>query len=95
MESLPRSLSHLDQRPANLRSHDPDGVLCDWAFTGDGALGEDLGNYLPDSVFDPFVPAAHLPGYAAAAYAAYLHGLRESAGAVRSGSSGSRCAPPP
>ncbi|WP_128431206.1 aminoglycoside phosphotransferase [Streptomyces cyaneus] len=78
MESLPRTLSHLDHWPANLRAHGPDDVLFDWAFTGDGALGEDLGNYLPDSVFDLFVPAARLPEYAAAAYEAYLHGLRES-----------------
>lgn len=78
MESLPRALSHLDQWPANVRSDGADSVLYDWAFTGDGALGEDLGNYLPDSVFDLFVPAERLPGYAAAAYEAYLHGLRDS-----------------
>ncbi|MFJ3669005.1 aminoglycoside phosphotransferase [Streptomyces sp. NPDC090106] len=78
MESLPRTLGHLDQWPANVRSDGPDHVLFDWAFTGDGALGEDLGNYLPDSVFDLFVPAERLPGYAADAYAAYLDGLRES-----------------
>ncbi|MDN3021727.1 aminoglycoside phosphotransferase [Streptomyces sp. S.PB5] len=78
MESLPRTLSHLDQWPANVRSDGPDHVLYDWAFTGDGALGEDLGNYLPDSVFDLFVPADRLPTYAAEAYEAYLHGLRHS-----------------
>lgn len=78
MESLPRVFSHLDQWPANVRSDCHDSVLFDWAFAGDGALGEDLGNYLPDSVFDLFVPAARLPEYASAAYEAYLHGLRES-----------------
>ncbi|MDL5204502.1 aminoglycoside phosphotransferase [Streptomyces sp. ALI-76-A] len=78
MESLPRAFSHLDMWPANVRADGPDTVLLDWAFAGDGALGEDLGNYLPDSVFDLFVPAARLPGYATAAYDAYLHGLRES-----------------
>ncbi|MEU9287704.1 hypothetical protein AB0D57_24115 [Streptomyces sp. NPDC048275] len=78
MESLPRVFSHLDQWPANVLSHGTDHVLLDWAFAGDGALGEDLGNYLPDSVFDLFVPAARLPGYARAAYDAYLRGLRAS-----------------
>ncbi|MFI6373678.1 aminoglycoside phosphotransferase [Streptomyces sp. NPDC050546] len=78
MESLPRAFSHLDQWPANVRSDGRDSVLFDWAFAGDGALGEDLGNYLPDSVFDLFVPAADLPGLAKAAYDAYVHGLRES-----------------
>ncbi|MER7476121.1 aminoglycoside phosphotransferase [Streptomyces sp. NPDC126510] len=79
MESLPRALCHLDQWPANVVSdRSGTGVLFDWAFTGDGALGEDLGNYLPDCVLDVFVPAADLPGLAKAAYDAYLHGLRES-----------------
>ncbi|CAM5514345.1 aminoglycoside phosphotransferase [Streptomyces aurantiogriseus] len=85
MEGLPRALSHLDLWPANVRAdgadgadHRPASVAFDWAFAGDGALGEDLGNYLPDTVFDLFLPAARLPAYAAAAYDAYLHGLRES-----------------
>ncbi|MFC8145291.1 aminoglycoside phosphotransferase [Streptomyces paradoxus] len=79
MESLPRALCHLDQWPANVRSGGAGtSVLLDWAFTGDGALGEDLGNYLPDSVFDRFVPAAELPGLAKTAYDAYVQGLRES-----------------
>ncbi|MET9385148.1 aminoglycoside phosphotransferase [Streptomyces sp. NPDC002928] len=75
MEALPRTFSHLDMWPANIRSHGRDSVAFDWAFAGDGALGEDLGNYLPDSVFDLFVPAARLPEYAADAYEAYVHGL--------------------
>ncbi|GGW49697.1 aminoglycoside phosphotransferase [Streptomyces caelestis] len=78
MESLPRAFCHLDQWPANVRSDGRDSVVLDWAFAGDGALGEDLGNYLPDSVFDLFVPAADLPGLAKAAYDAYAHGLRAS-----------------
>lgn len=82
MEALPRAFSHLDQWPANVRSLGRDSVLFDWAFAGDGALGEDLGNYLPDSVFDLFVPADSLPGYATRAYKAYLHGLRESGNKV-------------
>ncbi|MFD1658790.1 hypothetical protein ACFSL4_11360 [Streptomyces caeni] len=50
--------------------------MFDWAFAGDGALGEDIGNCVPGSVIDLFVPAARLPGLAAAVYDAYLHGLR-------------------
>ncbi|MER5791629.1 aminoglycoside phosphotransferase [Streptomyces sp. NPDC001980] len=78
LEALPRAFCHLDMWPANLRSDGPATVALDWSFAGDGALGEDLGNYLPDSVFDLFVPAARLPGYAAAAYDAYVQGLRET-----------------
>ncbi|MFF3331018.1 phosphotransferase [Streptomyces sp. NPDC002888] len=78
METLPRAFCHLDMWPANVRSDGPDSVALDWAFAGDGALGEDLGNHLPDSVFDLFLPAARLPEYADRAYDAYLHGLRST-----------------
>ncbi|WP_234311777.1 aminoglycoside phosphotransferase family protein [Streptomyces griseus] len=78
MEALPRTFCHLDMWPANVRSDGPDSVALDWAFAGDGALGEDLGNHLPDSVFDLFLPAADLPAYAAKAYDAYVEGLRHS-----------------
>jgi hypothetical protein len=78
MESLPRALCHLDLWPHNLIDHDGESVLVDWAFTGDGALGEDIGNHIPDSIFDLFLPAALLPALDAAVYAAYVRGLRES-----------------
>ncbi|MGA6220558.1 aminoglycoside phosphotransferase [Streptomyces umbrinus] len=76
MESLPRVFSHLDQWPANLVSRQGESVLLDWAFAGDGALGEDIGNYIPDTVFDLFLPAARLPELATAMYEAYVRGLR-------------------
>ncbi|MGW2290204.1 aminoglycoside phosphotransferase [Streptomyces phaeochromogenes] len=76
MESLPRVFSHLDQWPANLVSHHGESVLLDWAFAGDGALGEDIGNYIPDTVLDLFLPAARLPELATAVYEAYVRGLR-------------------
>ncbi|WP_220447088.1 aminoglycoside phosphotransferase family protein [Nonomuraea deserti] len=78
MESLPRTLCHLDLWPSNVIDADGESVLLDWAFTGDGALGEDVGNHVPDSVFDLFLPAARLPELDAAVYGAYLRGLRES-----------------
>ncbi|MEU7898055.1 phosphotransferase [Nonomuraea sp. NPDC049152] len=77
-ESLPRALCHLDLWPNNLVSSGPDTVLLDWAFVGDGALGEDLGNHIPDSVFDLFVPAADLPALDRACYGSYVRGLREA-----------------
>ncbi|WP_151475501.1 protein kinase family protein [Streptomyces albicerus] len=78
MESLPRVFSHLDQWPANLVSHRGESVLFDWAFAGDGALGEDIGNYIPDTVLDLFQPAARLPELATAVYDGYVRGLRAS-----------------
>ncbi|GAA3466028.1 hypothetical protein GCM10018965_005800 [Nonomuraea roseola] len=78
MESLPRALCHLDVWPNNLLARGPETVLLDWAFTGDGALGEDIGNHVPDSVFDLFVPAAELPALDRAVFGAYVRGLREA-----------------
>ncbi|WP_220449139.1 aminoglycoside phosphotransferase family protein [Nonomuraea mesophila] len=78
MESLPRTLCHLDVWPSNVIDRDGESVLLDWAFAGDGAVGEDIGNHIPDSVFDLFLPAALLPELDAAVYGAYLRGLRES-----------------
>jgi hypothetical protein len=79
MESLPRTLSHLDLWPANaLAGSDGSAVLLDWAFTGDGALGEDIGNYVPDSAFDLFFPAAQLPALEREMYGNYRAGLHRS-----------------
>jgi hypothetical protein len=78
-EALPRTLCHLDFWPKNLFRR-PDGqiVLIDWAFAGLGAVGEDAGNLVPDSVFDHFVPAAELADLEQAVYQGYLAGLQEA-----------------
>ena len=70
MERLPRTLCHLDVYEANLvRRPDGDIALLDWAFAGDGAIGEDVGNLI--------LNASHqeLDGRLTAAY---LRGLREA-----------------
>lgn len=79
VESSPRTLCHLDVWPANEVAR-PDGTvaLLDWAFTGIGALGEDVGNHVPDSMFDLFLPAAQLAELDEVVYNAYVDGLRES-----------------
>jgi hypothetical protein len=77
IESLPRTLCHLDVWPHNLFARDDaETVLVDWAFVGDGALGEDIGNLIPDSVFDLFLPAARLPELDELAYGSYVAGVR-------------------
>ncbi|MEU6712166.1 hypothetical protein ABZ897_11875 [Nonomuraea sp. NPDC046802] len=78
MESLPRALCHLDLWPSNAIDADGESVLLDWAFAGDGALGEDIGNHIPDSVFDLYVPAARLPDLDATVFGGYVRGLREA-----------------
>ena len=79
MEHLPRTRSHLDLWVSNqIRRPDGHVVLLDWAFLGDGALGEDLGNHVPDAVFDLFWPAEALPELDHTCFEAYLAGLREA-----------------
>lgn len=49
LERLPRTRSHLDVWVNNeFRRRDGTFALVDWAFCGDGAIGEDIGNHVPD-----------------------------------------------
>jgi len=77
-ESCPSTLCHLDVWPANVVRR-PDGryALLDWAFCGAGALGEDVANLVPDSVFDLLVPADAVDELATRAEDAYLAGVRD------------------
>ncbi|GLW09983.1 hypothetical protein Misp01_51120 [Microtetraspora sp. NBRC 13810] len=79
MRALPRTVCHLDVWPNNLiRRPDGEVVLLDWGFTGDGALGEDIGNLVPDCVFDLLLPHDVLDDLDAAVVRAYIDGLREA-----------------
>ena len=79
MERLPRTLCHLDVWPNNLFArNDGTFTLVDWSFVGEGALGEDVGNLVPDSVFDLFVPARKLASLDRDVFGGYLSGLREA-----------------
>lgn len=78
-EALPRVLAHLDFWTKNLIMRaDGSIVLLDWAFAGDGAIGEDIGNLVPDAAFDHFVAAESLPILERAALAAYTEGLADA-----------------
>lgn len=48
----------------------------DWAFVGQGAIGEDIGNLIPDAAFDHFVSANQLPELEASVLTGYITGLR-------------------
>jgi hypothetical protein len=84
MERLPRTRSHLDFWVSNQIMR-PTGevVLVDWAFAGDGAVGEDVGNHVPDAVNDMFWPAERIDELDRACFDAYLAGLREAGWAGR------------
>ncbi|MFF1821427.1 hypothetical protein ACFVWG_29260 [Kribbella sp. NPDC058245] len=79
VESSPRARCHLDLWVSNVIQR-PSGefALLDWAFTGDGARGEDIGNHIPDAVFDLFWPAEQHAELADACLTGYLAGLDEA-----------------
>ena len=77
-EHVPRTLCHLDFWTKNLiLQEDGNLALLDWAFVGDGAIGEDVGNLVPDAAFDHFIAAAQLPDLHAEVLDGYTEGLRE------------------
>ncbi len=78
VEAVPRTLSHLDVWPNNAFATPDGAVLIDWAFAGEGGLGEDAGNLVPDSVFDLLHPAEILPELDRAVFEGYLDGLRQA-----------------
>src|SRR3954454_18136523 len=77
MEALPRTRCHLDVWASNA-SRRPTGevALFDWSFTGDGTYGEDIGNAVPDGVFDLFWPADRIGELDEVMFTGYLDGLR-------------------
>lgn len=78
-ERLPRTFAHLDLWPNNvIATEDGPIALVDWAFAGDGALGEDIGNLIPDAVFDRFLRSERMAEVAERSLTAYTEGLVES-----------------
>ncbi|GAA4906929.1 hypothetical protein GCM10023223_25230 [Stackebrandtia albiflava] len=76
-EALPSTLCHLDVWPMNLIGRGDDTVMLDWSFVGRGAVGEDIGNLIPDTVADGLMDADLLPDFAEAATDGYIAGLRD------------------
>lgn len=78
MERLPRTVCHLDVWPHNLVARTGgEIVFVDWAFAGDGAVGEDIGNFVVDSVFDLLYEHETLDELDARLTGGYLRGMRE------------------
>lgn len=77
MDGLPRTLCHLDVWPKNMVEDEVgEMAMIDWSFVGEGALGEDLGNLIPDCIFDMLYPSTLLPTLDRELFSAYMRGLR-------------------
>lgn len=83
LDQLPRTVCHCDFWPPNLFAEKLPGggertVAVDWAYVGIGAVGEDVGNLVPDTLFDFFVEAERGGELLEAVRESYLEGLREA-----------------
>ncbi|MEZ5310546.1 MAG: phosphotransferase [Microthrixaceae bacterium] len=79
LESLPQTLCHLDFWPNNaIAAKDGSDVLIDWSFVGRGAVGEDPGNWIPDTIFDHFMEPSELEAVESAVWSSYRSGLERS-----------------
>ncbi len=79
LDRLPPTLCHLDLHPANLFDGDNGTTAAiDWSFVGIGAVGEDAGNLVPDSVFDFHVAPEHLADLYHTVASGYDAGLRDA-----------------
>jgi hypothetical protein len=82
LERLPQTICHHDAFRRNLlvrkRGDDEEVVAVDWAFAGHGAVGEELGDLLPASVWSRDLTSAEAGDLLEAVFEAYLAGLRDS-----------------
>ncbi|MGH8878663.1 MAG: phosphotransferase [Stackebrandtia sp.] len=81
-EQLPRTVCHLDVWPKNLFARDAESVLIDWAFLGHGAVGEDIGNLIPDTVLDGLFDVRQLDEIRETVTDSYIEGYRSAGGPV-------------
>jgi len=78
LEAGPQTFCHLDFYPENLFGGGDDPILVDWAYCGIGALGEDPGNFVPDTLLDGFVAPEQADDLERAVWEGYRAGLAEA-----------------
>ena len=77
LSGAPQVLGHLDAVPANVMVRAGRTTLIDWAFVGHAALGEELGSLVGGCTAFGDTSPDELPSVDAAAFAAYIDGLRD------------------
>jgi len=82
LDRLPQTLCHLDLYPPNLFARqDQQGndqtVLIDWSFAGMGAVGQDIGNLVPDTLWMMHVPIESLRELEHFVFNGYAEGLHD------------------
>jgi hypothetical protein len=78
LDQMPRTLCHMDLHPANLFEGEDATVAIDWSFVGLGAIGEDAGNLVPDSVLDFHVEPDRITDLYELVSSEYDAGLRDA-----------------
>ena len=78
LEVGPQTFCHLDFYPENLFGDGDETILVDWAYCGIGALGEDPGNFVPDTLLDGFAAAEEADELERAVWEGYRAGLAEA-----------------
>jgi Phosphotransferase enzyme family len=78
LEAGPQTFCHLDFYPANLFGDGDETILVDWAYCGIGALGEDPGNFVPDTLLEGFAAAAEADELERTVWDGYLAGLADA-----------------
>lgn len=78
IEASPQTFVHLDFYPANVFGDEHESVVIDWAYCGLGAVGEDAGNLVPDTLLDSFVAPGDANALEGLVWDGYVDGLRAS-----------------
>jgi hypothetical protein len=78
IEASPQTFVHLDFYPTNFFGDEHETVVIDWAYCGLGAVGEDAGNLVPDTLLDVFVAPERSDELERVVWDGYVEGLRAS-----------------
>ncbi|MBE2220884.1 MAG: phosphotransferase [Anaerolineae bacterium] len=76
LAQLPQTLCHLDAHRGNLSWQGDELALLDWAFVGEGAVGEELAAFVGATLLLDYVPLDNAEKLERAAFDGYLAGLR-------------------